>query len=556
MESILPAPQIQVSINNQPLDARALADLSSFTVEHGSGLTSKFTLVLRTWNPNTRKYTWVDAPLFKLGGKVEIKMGAGKSRPELLLLGEITDLELKTEAGGPPVLEVSGLDPRHVLAREQKTRRFNEKTLAALVRRIAGAQGFKVGDVPVADIAPVTQYNQTDLEFLNVLARDHGCELVLSLGGGQKTLHLLKREAGAPSRLTLGKELLEFNPRISSQALVGKVTVRSASPNGEKELVESARLQVASKRTGLLVGEPREKGQRTITNRPVNSPGQARALAQAELERLVSSAVTGSGLCFGDPSLSVGETLDIQGVGERFSGEYHLTQVTHTFSTEQGFRTAFEVQGGPKVPDSVGEPRSVMQGLAVARVNQVDAQGRVTLLFPWLAPDYVSDWVRVASPMAGKGHGLYLPLQVDDEVLVAFEQGDIDRPFVLGGVWNASAEPPDLQQGASASGSKEGAKRQYALRSPGGLALWFDDKARRIVLGDGEKNQLIIDAEAGSLSLKVARDLVLEGAGALTLKCGELSAQASQRGSVKAELGLALNSPAGIQLNDGALEVT
>ena len=132
MESILSPPQIQVKLNDSPLDARAMADLSSFTVEHGSGLISKFTLVLRTWNSNTRRYTWVDAPLFKLGGKVEIKMSAGTSRPELLLLGEITDLELRAEAGGPPVLEVSGLDPRHVLAREHKSRRFKEKTLVDL----------------------------------------------------------------------------------------------------------------------------------------------------------------------------------------------------------------------------------------------------------------------------------------------------------------------------------------------------------------------------------------------------------------------------------------
>jgi len=554
MESIRPAPQIQVKLNGQPLDARALADLSSFTVEHGSGLISKFTLVLRTRHPGTREYTWVDNPLFKPGGMLEIAMGSGGSVPTPLISGDITDLELRAEADGPPVLEVSGLDPRYVLAREHKTRRFKEKTLAALVRKIVEPQGFKLGNVPTAEAAPVTQYNQTDLEFLNALARDHGCELSLSIQGRQKTLHLLKRDVGASSRLTLGEELLEFNPRLSSQSLVRKVTVRSASRSGEEELVESVSLQVTQKRVGLLADEREVKGHRTIINRPVNSPGQARALAQAELERIVSTAVTGSGLCLGNPLLRVGGTLSILGLGKRFSGDYHLTQVTHTFSVEQGFRTAFEVQGGPRVPDSVSEPRAVAQGLAVARVNQIDAQGRVTLLFPWLAPDYVSDWVRVASPMAGKGRGLYLPLQVDDEVLVAFEQGDIDRPFVLGAVWNASASPPDLQQG-SASGSSDAEKRQYAFRSPGGLALWFDDKARRIVLGDGEKNQLIIDAREGSVSLKVAGDLALEGKGTLNLKCGVLSAHARQRGSLQADLGLALKSNAGIQLNDGALEV-
>lgn len=558
MEAIHSDPGIEVMLDGRPLDPRAKADLISLTVEHGSGLTSKFTLQLHTWNADKRKYTWVDEPLLKLGGKLELRMGSGTSRPRPLILGEITDLELKAEANGPPVLEVSGLDPRHVLAREQKTRRFNEKTLESLVRKIVLEHGFKVGNVPRADVASVTQYNQTDLEFLNTLARDHGCELSISLGGDGKTLHFQKQEKGKPTELKLGEELLEFNPRISSQSLVGTVTVRSSAPNGEKELVELAKLPMGQKRAGLLnATELRAKGNRTITNRPVNSPGQARALAQAELERLVSSAVTGSGRCFGNPSLRVGETINLQGVGQRFSGEYHLTQVTHTFSVEEGFRTAFEVQGGPKVPDSVGELKEAVRGLAIARVSQLDdqRQGQVKLRIPWLAPDYESDWVRVASSMAGKGRGLYLPLQVDDEVVVAFEQGDIDRPFVLGGVWSTGAAPPDPQQGAASGGAGEGEKQQYAFRSPGGLSLWFDDKARRIVLGDEGKNQLIIDAEAGSMTLEVAQDLSLQATSALSLKCGELTAQASQRGSVKAELGLALNSQAGIKLNDGALEV-
>ncbi|MBM7116693.1 phage baseplate assembly protein V [Archangium primigenium] len=548
MDSILPGPGIEVKLAGRPLDPRTRADLVSLSVEHGAGLTSKCTLQLRTWNLDTRTYTWVDDPRFQLGGEVEIRLGASATTLEPVFRGELTDLELKAEADGPPLLEVSGLDPRHVLAREQRTRRFSEKTLEQLVARVVQTHGFRVGGVPTVSLSSITQYNQTDLEFLNALARDHGCELTLSLKDGGKMLHFQKREPGAPVRLVLGPQLLEFNARVSSQSLAGTVTVRSSAPQGEKELVESARLLAGRKQAGLLLPtELRARGQRTLTHRPVNSPAEARELAEAELGQLVSSAINGTGHCLGTPSLRVGGTVDLQGVGRRFSGEYHLTQVTHTFSVNEGFRTAFEVRGGPWGPESVGESREPLRGLTTARVSQVDPQhkGQVKLRIPWLAPDYESDWVRVASSMAGKGHGLYLPLQVEDEVVVAFEQGDIDRPLVLGGVWSATAAPPESSR--AAGGAEEGVKHQYALRSPGGLALWFDDQARKIILGDGGQNQLVIDAQAGTL--------LLESQGALNLKCGELSARVREQVSVRAEGGLALNSPAGIKLNDGALEV-
>ena len=52
-------------------------------------------------------------------------------------------------------------------------------------------------------------------------------------------------------------------------------------------------------------------------------------------------------------------------------------------------------------------------------------------------------WARVAVPMAGMACGFYFIPDIDDEVLVAFEHGDLDRPFVLGGLWNSDDPPPE-----------------------------------------------------------------------------------------------------------------
>ncbi len=62
--------------------------------------------------------------------------------------------------------------------------------------------------------------------------------------------------------------------------------------------------------------------------------------------------------------------------------------------------------------------------------------GAVKVRFPYISDTDESYWARVLTPMAGKDRGFYFLPEVDDEVLVAFEQGKLDHPYVLGALWN------------------------------------------------------------------------------------------------------------------------
>jgi uncharacterized protein involved in type VI secretion and phage assembly len=72
----------------------------------------------------------------------------------------------------------------------------------------------------------------------------------------------------------------------------------------------------------------------------------------------------------------------------------------------------------------------------VTNVNDPDQQGRVKICFPWLPGKPESDWARVAQPAAGPGRGFYWVPAVNDEVLVAFERGAPNHPYVIGSLWN------------------------------------------------------------------------------------------------------------------------
>lgn len=89
-------------------------------------------------------------------------------------------------------------------------------------------------------------------------------------------------------------------------------------------------------------------------------------------------------------------------------------------------------------------------GVVVAIVtNNRDPEklGRLKVRFPWLSDVNESAWARLCTPLAGKGRGFYYLPEIDDEVLVAFEFGDINRPIILGSLWTGEHIPPGTEDG-------------------------------------------------------------------------------------------------------------
>ncbi|WP_224245082.1 VgrG-related protein [Hyalangium gracile] len=570
-------PALQVTINNALLPSEADEDLLEVTVEQTLGKSGRFTLRLLTWDMDRLEHTWVDDDLFAVGNKVEIKMGYSGALTSLLF-GEITDLELTASAGQPPSLVVTGLDARHAMARGQKTRTFQDKSHADIAKLIAQENGLKAEVKGVTFKRPmVVQNNQSDLAFLHLLARESGCEL--SING--KKLHFRHRESSASSTLTLALDsgLLEFTPRISAASLVSSVEVRGMDVTQAKEVVGMAKANSLGKSVGTLSSDKLYGSQvRVITHQAVSQKSEADAFAQAELERLFSSAVTGSGSCFGTPGVQAGEVVRIEGVGKRFSGLYQVTSATHAFSRKGGYRTNFSVQGGTRGtedPETTEElaaspgSSSRIHGVVTGRVTNTqdpDGLGRVKLALPWLDEKFESGWARVATPMAGGERGFYLPPEVEDEVLVMFEHGDVTAPYVVGSVWNGQNKPP--------APNDDGKNNLRVLKSRSGHTFTLDDTQgeEKVILSDKTgKNLILIDSKNNSMSIQVDKDLTIQAQGEIsvqsqgnmTLKSqGDLAVDCANL-SIKARQSVALESPAGevsikgskVTVNDGALEV-
>ena len=82
-------------------------------------------------------------------------------------------------------------------------------------------------------------------------------------------------------------------------------------------------------------------------------------------------------------------------------------------------------------------------GVVIGLVADVDpATPALKVTFPWMEPAQTSNWAPIATLMAGNNRGSYFMPEQGDEVLVAFEHGNFDHPFVVGFLWNGVDTPP------------------------------------------------------------------------------------------------------------------
>lgn len=203
----------------------------------------------------------------------------------------------------------------------------------------------------------------------------------------------------------------------------------------------------------------------------------------------------------------------------------------------------------------------------VVDLHDPDQLGRVRVNFPDLADmetDSVtleegqkradSNQARIATLMAGKGRGSYFIPEVNDEVIVAFEHGDLSKPIILGVLWNKEDKPPVPMDSERKNDIR-------ALYSRSGHKIVLNDSSDKpsIRIGDKEdKNSIFIDLAKTSMQIKVEGDLTIEAGGKITIKAGDtltleakndlkLTTQANLNANASRALNLEANNAASLK---------
>jgi uncharacterized protein involved in type VI secretion and phage assembly len=180
-------------------------------------------------------------------------------------------------------------------------------------------------------------------------------------------------------------------------------------------------------------------------------------------------------------------------------------------------------------PEEAARAEGQISGVAIGIVtDNRDPEGlaRVKVRMPWLAADAESDWVKIATLYAGADRGsVWLP-EVDDEVLLVFEHGDVNYPYVVGALWNTQAKPPEAnadgqnnvklvrsRSGHAVTLRDEAGRETVEIRSKGGHRIELSDAAgaERVTISDHTgQNILILESMGGQVTLKAGLRLSIE----------------------------------------------
>lgn len=204
--------------------------------------------------------------------------------------------------------------------------------------------------------------------------------------------------------------------------------------------------------------------------------------------------------------------------------------------------------------DQGNRPESKIYGVVVGIVtnNQdPDKMGRVKVKIPRLSADDESNWARIVSIMGGKEMGAFFLPEVDDEVLVAFEYGDINIPYIVGSLWNGKDKPPHTND--------DGKNNLRFLKSRSGHIIRLDDtdgKEKIEVIDKSEENMIIIDTKEKKISIKSKKDIEISAPeGKVKIEAKDIEFVAKGSGKMEASEKMEITASGDMKLKGATVNI-
>ncbi len=359
--------------------------------------------------------------------------------------GFILETELEYEITGSFTAVIHAVSLSYKLEVTPQNRYFLAKPLSAIASALGGDDGLAV-ELSCADRKPLNyvQYGESDFNFLRRMADDHAAWIRPTADG------ILISDHFQP-----GCEL-EWRTEFGLQSFRTRARLASPSFNGhhyDHHEMKSAAFTAVSDDPDFfggvdgLVDAVKQQSNERIPPGYVDQRSRAKSTGdfedrlKHEAARSMGAAVSAFGVSL-EPRLKPGDTVDITGPIAA-AGTYGLIAVTHVWSTN-GYSNEFECTPWKSYRSELPPRVRESAGLVPARVvehNDPKKMGRIKVRYFW-QEDGDGHWARCMTPHAGGGRGFMFMPEVGDEVVVGFEDGDPERPVVLGCVWNGVDQAP------------------------------------------------------------------------------------------------------------------
>ncbi len=516
-----------IKVNGSPIPVPIYENILQALVEESLHLPGMFTLVLEnSYYPGREQ----DDPwsggledLFSIGKEIEIGFASSTGAAEFaqekkdpcLFKGEITAVETQFTSESQAPFVVRGYDFSHRLHRGRQNRSFLNVTDTDVIKQLAQEKGIPLGELeesgPPHDY--LFQQNQTNMEFMRERAALIGFELFVKDG----KLNFRKPKQEQILTLKWLQDLRSFRVRVSSSEQVSSVEVRgwdyenkeviSVTRNSENVITQNEHgkgTQIA----GVFRGCPPPK--LTVVDQPVFSIGEAEQIAQSLIDELGGEYVQADASGQGNPEIRVGKVVNLLNISTgtggpqatmgKYDGQYYVTECRHLYH-KRTYTTELTVRGlrGGNLLSLVASKKRLEPGQTILVGIVTDnedpkSMGRVKVKFPTLTEQHNSFWVRVVAAGAGDKRGFDVLPEINDEVVCAFEHGEIRRAYMLGGVWNGKDKTPEPVD-KSVKGNKVNLR---TFKTRVGHTLQFVEE------DDGEKKKGVFIKTDGGHKVKIS----------------------------------------------------
>lgn len=267
-----------------------------------------------------------------------------------------------------------------------------------------------------------------------------------------------------------------------------------------------------------------------------NEQQQLDTQVQVEKDGRASRVVDAQGMSE-SLEITLGCRTQIKGFSPDFSeeidyGEYLITSIHHSCDREGNYENRFEA-----IPSSVKRPpfssplaisRCEEQSAVVKDIDDPEKMGRVRVQFFWQVDNDKSPWLRIVTPSGGADKGLYLIPELDEEVLVGFEDLNAEKPYIIGSFYNGKNKP-DSEWVNSDNNVK-------AFRTRSGHTVIFSDEDGKeyIKIYDNmDRNAIRFNPNEKQLKIWSEGDIMIEGKNILMSASGEIEIKAEKNIDIK-----------------------
>ncbi|WP_428230107.1 type VI secretion system Vgr family protein [Flavobacterium sp.] len=435
---------------------------------------------------------------------------------KLMSKGIITSLVSIDLHGSPVGLHVTGVSHTIVLDDMPKSRTYLQRGMDDIVLNIFAEgpgefyQRDAIRSTYYKEFKYMAQYNETSFEFLKRLAARYGQWFYfdgMRMQFGQTKTSKIK--------LINGASLHSF--KIQATMASHKISLAGYNYNNAEGIRKAeARTSMGSKDSfASVIGY----NQGTVVQ-PELSIGAYTNNAQSkdEIEEMVKLQTAGSdansvyysGISYFP--LGLGQVFTI--VNQTVEHELIVIEAMHHSKVHGNYTCEFKA-----IPADVAAPhytnvhafaKAETQPAKVTDNNDPEGLGRVKVDFYWANGGKSSEWMRMIQPHSGAGKGFYFIPEIGEEVLVGFEGGNAQNPYVMGTHYN----------GQESSGYNTPKNDMKVIRTRSGIIIVFNDADGSVLIQDPSGNKYLMDGN-GNMEFEAPKNMTFNAGGNITMNAGQ-----------------------------------